>query len=140
MHVDPRSPARARWPTCIPLRPGTDIAFLGGVINYILAGDRQFTEYVRHYTNARVIISDAFRDTEELGGFFSGWMPRTAYTTVDSWGYAGTEKRTHRRQEGADRRCLGRRRARRARDEARGRRAARARTPRSSTRTASSRS
>ncbi len=92
MHVDPRfTRTSAMADLHVPLRPGTDIAFLGGVINYILAGERQFTEYVRHYTNARVIIAEEFRDTEELGGFFSGWMPEDGAYNLDSWGYAGTE-------------------------------------------------
>ena len=47
---------------------GTDIAFLGGVINYILTNELDFREYVKAYTNAAVLISDEFRDTEDLDG------------------------------------------------------------------------
>ncbi len=57
----------------VPIRPGTDIAFLGGIIHYILEHDRAFTEYVVNYTNAPVILRDEFRDTEDFDGFFSGW-------------------------------------------------------------------
>ena len=35
-----------------PIRPGTDIAFLGGVINYLLSNDKIHKEYVANYTNA----------------------------------------------------------------------------------------
>jgi formate dehydrogenase major subunit len=91
MHVDPRyTRTSAMADFHVPLRSGTDIAFLGGVINYILENRREFTEYVRHYTNARVIIKEEFRDTEELDGLFSGWDPDEAVYDVDSWGYAGT--------------------------------------------------
>jgi formate dehydrogenase major subunit len=91
MHVDPRyTRTSAVADLHVPLRGGSDIAFLGGVINYILGNDRQFTEYVRHYTNARVIIKDEFRDAEEGDGFFSGWEPRDGVYRVSSWGYAGT--------------------------------------------------
>ena len=74
IHVDPRfnrtSSIADIW---VPLRAGTDIIFLGGLINYILQNDKYFHEYVQHYTNAAMIVSDDFRDTEDLGGVFSGW-------------------------------------------------------------------
>jgi formate dehydrogenase major subunit len=91
MHVDPRyTRTSAMADVHVPLRAGSDIAFLGAVINYILQNGREFTEYVRHYTNARVIINDAFRDTDELGGVFSGFEADEHLYKVDSWGYAGT--------------------------------------------------
>src|SRR5947208_16279378 len=91
IHVDPRyTRTSAVADLHVPLRGGTDIAFLGGVINYILSNDRQFIEYVRHYTNARVIIDDRFRDTDEIDGFFSGWEPDDGVYKVSTWGYAGT--------------------------------------------------
>jgi formate dehydrogenase major subunit len=92
MHVDPRfTRTSAMADVHVPLRPGTDIAFLGGVINYILSNERHFTEYVRAYTNARVIITDEFRDTDELDGFFSGWVPEDGVYKIGSWGYAGSD-------------------------------------------------
>ncbi len=91
MHVDPRfTRTSAMADLHVPLRPGTDIAFLGGVINHILSNGREFTEYVRHYTNARVIIKPEFRDTDELDGIFSGFDEQDGLYEVDSWGYAGT--------------------------------------------------
>ncbi len=93
IHVDPRfTRTSAMADVHVPLRPGTDIAFLGGVINLILSGGREFTEYVRAYTNARVIVKDEFRDTEDLGGLFSGWTPGDQVYDIDSWGYRGTEQ------------------------------------------------
>jgi formate dehydrogenase major subunit len=88
MHVDPRfTRTSAMADFHVALRGGTDIAFLGGVINYILSGRREFTEYVRHYTNARVIIKPEFQDTEELDGVFSGFQPDEGVYDVSSWGY-----------------------------------------------------
>ncbi len=50
----------------VPVRAGSDIAFLGGLINYVLAHDAYFHDYVVAYTNAPMIVSDDFRDTEDL--------------------------------------------------------------------------
>src|SRR4051794_1228654 len=92
MHVDPRyTRTSAMADFHVPLRGGTDIAFLGGVINYILENRREFTEYVRSFTNARVIIDEEFRDTAELDGVYSGWDADEGVYDPKSWGYAGTE-------------------------------------------------
>src|SRR6185437_8196525 len=48
---------------------------------------RAFTEYVVRYTNAATIISEDFRDTEDLDGLFSGWDPETRTYDPDSWQY-----------------------------------------------------
>ncbi len=93
IHVDPRyTRTSAMADLHVPIRSGTDIAFLGGVINYILENGREFREYVREYTNARVIINDEFRDTEDLDGFFSGWLEEDGVYDVTSWSYAGTKE------------------------------------------------
>jgi formate dehydrogenase major subunit len=92
IHVDPRfTRTSAIADLHAPIRPGTDVAFLGGIVNHILSNGREFREYVRHYTNASVIIKDEFRDSEDLDGLFSGWDPDTRLYTPSSWGYAGTE-------------------------------------------------
>ena len=53
IHVDPRfTRTSAVADLHVPLRAGTDIAFLGGIVNYILTNGREFREYVKHYTNA----------------------------------------------------------------------------------------
>ena len=52
-HVDPHfSRTSASATTYVPIRAGTDIAFLGGSINQVLSRERWFEEYVLHYTNA----------------------------------------------------------------------------------------
>jgi formate dehydrogenase major subunit len=95
IHVDPRfTRTSAMADLHVRIRPGTDIAFLGGLVNYVLEHGREFREYVAAYTNARVIIKDEFRDTEELDGRFSGWKEDDRVYAIDSWGYAGTSGET----------------------------------------------
>src|SRR5215218_8347102 len=76
IHVDPRfTRTSAVADLHVPIRAGSDIAFLGGIVNYILSNNRWFDEYVRRYTNAAAIVSEDFRDTEDLDGLFSGFNP-----------------------------------------------------------------
>jgi formate dehydrogenase major subunit len=90
MHVDPRfSRTSAMADIWAPLRAGSDIVFLGGLVNYVLENGKDFREYVVHYTNASVIINEEFRDTEELGGIFSGWDPESHVYDPQTWSYAG---------------------------------------------------
>jgi formate dehydrogenase major subunit len=92
IHVDPRfTRTSAMADLHVPLRSGTDIAFLGGVIRYILENGREFRDYVRHYTNARAIIKDEFADTEDLDGLFSGWVAEDSAYDPESWGYKGAK-------------------------------------------------
>ncbi len=92
IHIDPRfSRTSAVCDLHVPIRAGSDIAFLGGVINYILERGEWFEDYVKAYTNAATIISDEFRDTEDLDGLFSGWHADTASYTAESWQYEGTQ-------------------------------------------------
>src|SRR4051794_18615165 len=64
IHVDPRfSRTSALADTHVTIRAGSDIAFLGGLINYAIAHERYFKEYVVAYTNAATLIDPAFQDT-----------------------------------------------------------------------------
>lgn len=102
IHVDPRfTRTSALADVHAPVRAGTDIAFLGGLINYVLNSERWntdpfFQDYIVHYTNAATIIRAEFRDTEDLDGVFSGFLEYTGdplngflgqYDTA-SWQYA----------------------------------------------------
>ena len=92
IHVDPRfTRTSAMADLHVPLRAGSDIAFLGGIINYILSNGREFREYVETYTNADVIVGDDFRDAEDLGGLFSGWNPESSSYDTSSWSYKGAD-------------------------------------------------
>ena len=90
IHVDPRfSRTSALSDIWVPLRAGSDIVFLGALINFVIERDRIFREYVVAYTNAPTIITGTFEDTEELDGLFSGWSAeRVAYDPA-SWAYEG---------------------------------------------------
>src|SRR4051812_24269007 len=93
IHVDPRfTRTSALCDHFVGIRAGTDIAFLGGVINYVLTNERWFGEYVLAYTNASTIIQEGFQDTEDLAGLFSGYDPKThRYNAGDGhWGYQGS--------------------------------------------------
>jgi formate dehydrogenase major subunit len=88
IHVDPRfTRTSALADTFVALRAGSDIAFLGGIVHYILEEDRVFRDYVVRYTNAATIVSEDFRDTEDLDGLFSGWDPDSRTYDPDSWQY-----------------------------------------------------
>lgn len=88
MHVDPRfTRTSALADIYAPLRPGSDIAFLGGLIRYVLTEKRYFEDYVRHYTNAATIVSGEFRDTDDLAGVFSGYDASARRYDTRSWQY-----------------------------------------------------
>jgi formate dehydrogenase major subunit len=105
IHVDPRfTRTSAMADLHVPIRPGTDIAFLGGVVNYIFEHDAWFREYVQHYTNGPVIINRDFGDTEEASGFFSGWNPDHSAYGISTWSYdkAGGEATAGKSEQQAD--------------------------------------
>jgi formate dehydrogenase major subunit len=92
IHVDPRfTRTSAVADLHVPIRGGTDIAFLGGLINHVLQGGHEFREYVVRYTNAAHILSEDYRDTEDLDGVFSGYDPESGSYEVGSWRYEGME-------------------------------------------------
>ncbi len=89
IHVDPRfTRTSAMADTFVPLRVGSDIAFLGGLINHVLSGEHYFHDYVVNYTNAPMIVGEEFADTEDLDGLFSGFTEGNYDTTT--WHYEGT--------------------------------------------------
>jgi formate dehydrogenase major subunit len=92
IHVDPRfTRTSAMADRYVSIRPGSDIAFLGGIVNHILQNGREFREYVVPYTNAATVVGDDFRDTEDLDGLFSGFDPETRSYDIASWQYKGAE-------------------------------------------------
>jgi formate dehydrogenase major subunit len=93
IHIDPRfTRTSAVADQHVPIRAGSDIAFLGGIVNHILANDAYFEEYVRAYTNATFLVRDDFQDAEELDGLFSGYDEASASYDQTSWRYAGGEQ------------------------------------------------
>jgi formate dehydrogenase major subunit len=92
IHVDPRFTRTSAMASLhVPIRPGSDIAFLGGIVNYIIQNGRWFDEYVKAYTNAPIVVHEGFEDTEDLDGLFSGWQPDKGTYDNTTWQYAGME-------------------------------------------------
>jgi formate dehydrogenase major subunit len=86
IHVDPRFTRTSSVSNLhVPIRPGSDIVFLGAIVRYILENERYFKDYVVHYTNASAMINEEFRDTEDLDGLFSG---------PETWAYEGKKDPT----------------------------------------------
>ncbi|MGF6958373.1 formate dehydrogenase major subunit [Paraburkholderia youngii] len=68
----------------VPIRTGTDIAFLGGVINYLLTNDKIQHEYVKNYTDVSFIVRDDFAFND---GLFSGYNADKRSYDKTSWNY-----------------------------------------------------
>jgi formate dehydrogenase major subunit len=67
-----------------PIRTGTDIVFLGGVINYLLTNDKIQHEYVKNYTDFPFIVREDFAFND---GLFSGYNPDKRNYDKSSWDY-----------------------------------------------------
>jgi formate dehydrogenase major subunit len=89
IHIDPRFGRTSQMADLyVPIRAGTDVAFLGGIIRHVIETESYFREYVVNYTNAATIVDESFRDTEDLDGVFSGYDPKTGTYDPISWMYA----------------------------------------------------
>jgi formate dehydrogenase-N alpha subunit len=83
--VDPRfTRSAAVADEHVRLRPGTDITFLNGVLNYLISNDKYQQEYVREYTNASFLVRDDFDFND---GLFSGWDESKKQYDKSSWNY-----------------------------------------------------
>jgi len=111
IHVDPRFTRTSAIATKhIPIRAGSDVVLLGALINYVLTRNLWFQDYVVAYTNAATLVTDAFRDTEDLGGLFSGFDPETGHYDPSTWAYAedgGQPRRAHEHGSSASARAAG---------------------------------
>src|SRR5437588_5639165 len=93
IHVDPRfTRTSAMADIYAPIRAGSDIAFLGGIINHVINDPRWnsepfFKTWLVHYSNAAALVSDAYRDAEDNGGVFSGLLEYNG--GVKEWPYNG---------------------------------------------------
>src|SRR4051812_5293044 len=119
IHVDPRlTRTGALADLHVPIRVGTDIALIGGLINYVLSNGLEFRDYVVAYTNAATIVAEDFQDTEDLDGLFSGWQDDKGSYATDSWQYEGVSvagsagKREQGAKEGRDAEQSGKARSR----------------------------
>ena len=90
IHVDPRfTRTSALADIHAPIRSGSDIAFLGGIIHYILENDLWFRDFAMAYTNIADIIEDGYGDPEEHDGLFSGFDTDSKSYSDDTWQYKG---------------------------------------------------
>ncbi|MCG2709987.1 MAG: molybdopterin-dependent oxidoreductase [Thermodesulfovibrionales bacterium] len=88
--VDPRfTRTSAKADIYVPLRSGADIAFLGGMINYLMDKDLIFKEYVLNYTNASFLVSEKFGFED---GLFTGYNPEKRAYDKSSWVIEKDEK------------------------------------------------
>src|SRR6201993_4189634 len=94
IHVDPRfTRTSAVADIYAPIRAGSDIAFLGGIINYVLHDQRWNTDpffktFLTHYTSASTIVADDYKDTEDGDGVFSG-LEAEPSPGITAWPYNG---------------------------------------------------
>ena len=89
--VDPRfTRSAAVADVYAPIRPGTDIAFLSGVMRYLLANGKIHQEYVKAYTNASYIVKEGFKFQD---GLFAGFdESKKTYVDRSSWDYEFDEQ------------------------------------------------
>jgi formate dehydrogenase major subunit len=88
--VDPRyTQTSAKADIYAPLRSGTDIAFLGGLIKYIIDNKKYFPEYVLHYTNASFLVGDKFGFED---GLFTGYNKDTRAYDKGAWSFKKDDK------------------------------------------------
>jgi formate dehydrogenase-N alpha subunit len=95
--VDPRytrTASKADW--WVPFRSGTDIAVLGGLINYAITTGKIHREYVVKYTNASALINEGFKFDE---GLFSGWDAEAKKYNQASWAFQTNPDGTIKRDE-----------------------------------------
>ena len=86
--VDPRvSRTAARADVYAPIRAGTDIVFLGGLINYAIQHRLYNADYVKAYTNALTLVNPGFKGPGELDGLFSGFDKAKQKYDPATWQY-----------------------------------------------------
>src|SRR5580693_1285540 len=111
IHVDPRfTRTSAVADIYAPVRAGSDIAFLGGIIRYVIDHERWntdpfFRSWVVTYTNAATIISADYKDAEDNDGVFSGFMEYRG--GVPEWPYNGFLGQYDDKSWQYDRACVG---------------------------------
>jgi len=90
IHVDPRfTRTSAVADLHVPLRAGSDIVFLGAIINYVLGCEKYFRDYVVSCTNAAAILTEDFAGPEDLDGVFSGLNREHRTYDFGTWRYQG---------------------------------------------------
>jgi formate dehydrogenase major subunit len=87
--VDPRfTRTSSKADIYTALRSGTDIPFLGGMMNYILSNNKFHEEYAANYTNASFIVGSKF---DFKDGLFSGYDPKAKKYDKSQWAFEKDE-------------------------------------------------
>src|SRR5216684_1729747 len=85
IHADPRfTRTSALADIYARIRTGTDVAYFGGLINYVLQNNLHHDEYVKNYTNASFLVKPAYGFKD---GLFSGYDAANRKYDISSWGY-----------------------------------------------------
>ncbi len=85
IHVDPRfTRTSATADVYAPIRAGADVAFFGGLINYILSEERYHADYVKLHTNAAFLVDEGFSFSD---GLFSGYDEAAKTYDTATWSY-----------------------------------------------------
>ena len=88
IHADPRfTRTSALADKYLRIRTGTDAAYFGGLINYVLSSDLYQKEYVTNYTNASFVVKDGY---DFKDGLFSGYDPKKRAYDIATWAYEAT--------------------------------------------------
>src|SRR6266511_1194210 len=88
IHADPRfTRTSAVADKHVRIRTGTDAAYFGGLINYVLQNNLQHDEYVRRYTNAAFVVKKDYRFKD---GIFNGYDPEKRTYDTKAWAYETT--------------------------------------------------
>lgn len=95
--IDPRfTRTSAKCDLYLPMRSGTDIAILGGLINYAITNNRFHKEYVQRYTNAALLLDPRFKFED---GMFSGWNEATKSYDQATWQFQLDEQGNPKRDD-----------------------------------------
>src|SRR5438094_1125403 len=85
IHADPRyTRTSAVSDMYLRIRTGTDVAYFGGLINYVLQNNLFHADYVKNYTNASFVVKQGFDFND---GLFTGYNATTRSYDISTWGY-----------------------------------------------------
>ncbi len=86
--VDPRfTRTSAKADIFAPIRSGADIAFLNGMIKYIIDNKLYDDFYIKNYTNNPFLVNTEFKMPGELDGLFSGYDPKKRKYNKKTWAF-----------------------------------------------------
>jgi formate dehydrogenase major subunit len=88
IHADPRyTRTSAVADRHLRIRTGSDVAYFGGLINYVLQNDLIHKEYVEFATNAAFVVREDYAFTD---GLFNGYDPQKRVYNTRAWAYETT--------------------------------------------------